>query len=305
MDHSDDRTASLMSPAKLAQIRPRAQVSPSAWLDKMATDVGHQQVKRIGELSADLRAQVGRRDYRPLAADLDRLAEALPALDFALLEPRGFMARLSGKGRSAGAEFAAQYDQIDAAAKALTAQVQALPGEQAGGTDRVLVEFEVEFRAIEKVIDQGSRWLQDMRNQIKAREAAGGDEAAQKQIKDDTARCELLVSRLKAMRTLSSAAQQSHQQFQAVAARRAAFGQLLQRALSGELKDWRKRISALADSARSGDTSGLSLDGPMECHRDLRSSIKQAIADCGQVQAQEKSLAENLDALGASLKSAA
>ena len=33
-----DRTASLMTPSKLAQVKPRGPVSPAAWLDQMAAD---------------------------------------------------------------------------------------------------------------------------------------------------------------------------------------------------------------------------------------------------------------------------
>jgi hypothetical protein len=303
-----DRTASLMTPSKLAQVKPREPVSPSAWLDKMASDAGHQHVRRIDELSANLRAQAGRHDFQPLAAGLARMASALPKLDFGLLQPRGFMARLSGKTRTAGAEFAAQYDQIEAAAQALAAQVQALKTgqpEQASGTDRTMLEFEVELGAIEKIIDQGTRWLQDMRSQLKAREAAGGDETVRRQIQEDTARCELLVGRLKALRALSSGAQQSHQQVQAAAARRHDLMQMLTRALANDIRDWRKRMSPLADSARGGETPALSLEGPMDCHRDLQLCIKQAIADCSQVQAHEKALAEGLEALADLLKAAA
>ncbi|AMO23825.1 hypothetical protein GCM10027034_35450 [Ramlibacter solisilvae] len=303
-----DRTASLMTPAKLAQVKPRAPVSPSAWLDKMAMDAGHQHVARLGELAEDLRTQSGRRDYRPLAAELAQLAEALPRLDFGLLQARGFMARLSGKSRTAGAEFAAQYDQIDTAAQALAAQVKSLQarhGEQAGLTDRSLLEFEVEFRAIEKIIDQGSRWLQDMRNQLKARESASGDAAARRLIEEDTARCELLVARLKSLRALGTAAQHAQQQAQSAAARRSSLAQMLQRALSGELKEWRKRLAPLADAARTGSAPALSLEGSMDCHRDLQLGVKQAIADCGQAQAQEKALAEALDSLAAQVKPAA
>ena len=301
-----DRTASLMTPAKLAQVKPRTPVSPSAWLDKMAADAGHQHVKRIGELSAELRAQAGR-DYRPLASVLSRLAETLPMLDFGLLQARGFMARLSGKSRTAGAEFASQYEQIDAALQALATQMQAQSkqGEPAAGAGRPLLELDVELRSLEKMIDQGARWLQDMRSQLKIREAAGGDEADRRLIDDDAARCELLVVRLKALRALSSAAQQSHQQAEAVATRRASLSQMLQRALANDVKDWRKRISPLAESARHGGTSALNLEGAMDCHRDLQLCIKQAIADCGQLQAHEKALAEGLEVVAAHAKSVA
>src|SRR6185369_4361763 len=167
------------------------------------------------ELRADLQVQAAKRDYAPLAADLERVSTALPKLDFWQLQQKGgLLSRLSGKNKSAFTEFASQYDEIDAAATALAEQAKALQGkqgEQSSRTDLSLLEFEVEFRAIEKIIDQGARWLQDMRTQLKAREAAGGDDEARKQIREDAQRCELLVARLKTLRALSTAAHETHQ----------------------------------------------------------------------------------------------
>lgn len=305
----EDRTASLMTPAKLAQVKPRAPVSPAAWLDRMATDAGHQHVRRLTELRADLQVHAGKRDFAPLTAAIARVAEALPKLDFGLLQQKGgLLARLSGKNKSAVAEFASQYDAIEAVADALAEQAKSLQGkqgDQASRTDLTLLEFEVEFRAIEKIIDGASRWLQDMRNQLKEREAAGGDEDVRRQIREDAQRCELLVARLKALRALSSAAQQAHQQAQAAAARRAAMVQALQASVARHIKDWRSRVEPLAGAARQGESSALSLEGPMDCHRDLQLCIKQAGADCGQLQAHEQALAESLDALGTHLQAAA
>ena len=303
-----DRTASLMTPAKLAQVKPRASVSPAAWLDQMATDAGHAHVQRLAELRADLQAQASRRDFAPLAADLARVAEALPQLDFGLLQQKGgLFARLSGKARSTVAEFASQFDRIDEALNRLAEQGKALQGrqgDQASRTDMTLLEFEVEFRALEKIIDQGARWLQDMRNQLKAREAQGGDGAERQQIAQDAQRCELLVARLKLLRALSTAAHAAHEQAQAAAARRASLVQALQSPLASHVKEWRKRVSPLAASARDGETTGFSLEGPMDCHRELQLSIKQAATDCAQMQAHEKALAESLEALGGQLQAA-
>jgi hypothetical protein len=304
--HDEDRTASLMTPAKLAQVRPKAPVSPAAWLDKMATDAGHQHIRRLGELRADLQEHALRRDFSPLAADLTRLAEALPTLDFGLLQSRGLFARLSGKGKGAGAEFAGQYDQIDAAAGALAERAKALhgqQGEQASRTDIGLLEFEVEFRALDKIIDQGARWLQDMRNQLKAREAEGGDEAAAARILEDTARCELLVERLKRLRAVVSAAQLAHQPAQAAAAQRASLVQSLQQSVASHLKAWRVRIAQLANAAREGQVPVPDLESSMDCHRDLQLCVKRTLSDCGQLEAHETALAEGLDALGVHLAS--
>ena len=126
--------------------------------------------------SSDLQAQAQRRDISPLRRGLARLGEALPRLDFGLLQPRGWWARATGKGTHSrrGIRRAVRADRR-------VAQALAAPGPgrcrkaagQACGADRALLEFEVEFRAIDKIIDQGTRWLQDMRNQLKVREAAG------------------------------------------------------------------------------------------------------------------------------------
>jgi hypothetical protein len=295
-----DRTASLMTPAKLAQARPKAPVSAAAWLDQMAADAGHVHVRRLAELCGELQAQDRLGDIQPAAAALASLAEALPRLDFGLLRSRGWWARTTGKSRSAGAEFAAQFEKIEEVSRGLAAHVQALQTrQQAHGTvsELTLVEIEVEVRAIEKILDQGARWLQDMRNQLKAREAGAADAPSRKAIEDDALRCEILVARLKLLRAVSSAAQHAHQQAQGAAVRRAAVLQLLQQAVATNVKSWQARLTTLAGVAGDDDAPALSLEGPMESHRELQLCVKQAIADCGQLQAQEKALAEGLAAL--------
>ena len=310
MKEDEDRTASLLTPAKLAQLasKPKAPANPSDWLDKMATDAGHSHVRRLAELRADLQVQAAKRDFAPLASDLEAVAAALPQLDFGLLQNKGgLLSRLSGKTKSAVVEFAGQYDRVEAALDELARQgklLQGRHGEQSSTTDKTLVEFEVEMGAIGKIIDQGARWLQDMRDVLKAREAQAGDEEAKMQVRGDVQRCELLVARLKLLRTLSTAAQESHQQAQAAALRRAGIVQKLQGTVSARVKEWRSRVEPLANAARDGDSPGLSLGAPMDCHRELQLAIKDAAADCAQLQSHEKSLAQSLDALAAPLQDA-
>ena len=145
---------------------------------------------------------------RPWCRNWSAWREALPRLDFGLLQPRGWWARTTGKGRSAGAEFAAQFEQIDAGGPRAwpprPRPLQRKQQEQATAVDLALLELEVEYHAIDKIIDQGARWLQDMRNQLKARQAAAGRRRGQEQIREDAARCEILVARLKVLRAVSS-----------------------------------------------------------------------------------------------------
>lgn len=304
-----DRTASLMTPSKLAQIKPRSAASPAAWLNQMAADAGHLHVRRLRELRSELQAQARLRDVSPLVSELALLAEALPRLDFGLLQSRGWWARTTGKSRSAGADFAAQFDHIDQVARGLAAQTQASqkgPQEQVTGTALTLVEVEVEveYKAIDRIIDQGARWLHDMRTQLKTRQAAGAETADPEQLRADDARCDILVGRLKVLRAVSSAAQQSHQHAQGATARRAALLQLLQHALASGAKAWQARLSALAAAAGEGSSPALSVEAPMEAHRELQLCVKQAVADCGQLQGQEKALAESLAVLGMQLEAA-
>jgi hypothetical protein len=300
-----DRTASLMTPSKLAQIKPKSAASPAGWLNQMAADAGHVHVRRLRELRDDLQAQTLLRDMSPLLSELAGVAEALPGLDFGLLQRRGWWARTTGKSRTAGVEFAAQFEQADQVACALTAYTQALQKKQqekAAAGELTILELEVEYRAIDKIIEQGTRWLHDMRGQLKARQAAPADAAGQAQLRDDAARCEILVARLKALRAVSSAAQVTHQHAQGAAARRAALLQLLRQALASNVEAWHERLSALTAAASDASSPARGADAAMEAHRDLQLCLKQAVADCGQLQGQEKALAESLQAFGVQLE---
>jgi hypothetical protein len=296
-----DRTASLMTPAKLAQVKPKAAATPAAWLDQMALDAGHAHVRRIADLREDLSSQ-GQECSALVSGELARLAQVLPLLDFGLLQPHGWWARVTGKGSGTGADFAAQLRRIEDAIEALRVQNQLLRKAQLqmAGSDRALLELDVESRALDQIIDQGTRWLQDMRNQLKAR--PGRDAAAQRQTDDDTARCELLVGRLKLLRAIASGAQQSKQQAQTTAAHRTAFVKMLQHALETDVKAWHEELSGVA--AAAGTAPAQDLDAPMASHRDLQLCIKQAVADCAQLHSDEQALAQQLAALAGHLHAA-
>ena len=294
MDESD-RTASLMSPAKLAQMKPKA-ATPAAWLTQMAADAGHMHVKRIGELGEVLREQAALPGLAAIASRLERLAAALPELDFSLLEPRGWWARTSGKRRGSGTEFAAQVEEIDAATRPVTTAVSALRTEQQA--DAALVELEGEYRAVGKIIDQGARWLQDMRNQIKVRQAAAPDPQEHRAVLEDAARCDILVDRLKLLRALCNAAAQVPGQAGANAQRRVALVQTLQQSVAPEVDEWRGRMSTLASAATAGNRPGQGMQAPMDAHQELQVSVKRTISACEQLLEQEQSLLRSLAALG-------
>jgi len=310
-DHSDDdRTASLMTPAKLAQlqVRPAAAASPAAWLDQMAADAGSGHVRRLADLRRQLEAQLRDREVRAISGACHGLHDALDDLDFALLEPKGWLARATGKGKEAVASYLARQATVVRAAEDLGDEARALQRKQQSqgpATDRLLMEFEVEIRALEKIMEQGARWLQDMRSQLKTRQAQGGDAAAQEQMRQDTARCELLVGRLKLLRTANSAAQEAAERCKSAVTRRAALAETLQKMLEKDWKALRPKLEALAEQATASGSASGGLDRARAAAHELRSALKQAGQDCAALQAREQAAGDVLAALEAPLQAAA
>ena len=310
MQTDDDRTASLMTPAKLAQLRvaPKPAASPAAWLDQLAADAGSGHIRRLVDLRRQLEGQLGEAGgYTGVRKALDALAAQAGQLDFGLLQPRGLLARVTGKGKEAAAGFLAQYERLARAGEDLQDDMRALQrAQQAQGAvvERTLAEFDVELKAIEKIIDQGARWLQDMRTQLKTREALGGDAAALKAVQEDGARCELLVARLKQLRTAGSAAQQVVEHGRSLAARRTELQQRLQQAVDGEWAAWQKALAPVVDEARASGSAARGLDAARAAGRDLQACAAQAGEDCAQAQAQEQALAAEVAALQEPLRAA-
>lgn len=300
---SHDQTASMMTPAKLAQMSAaKPPASPTAFLDQMAADVGHQHLARLKELHAVLAQQARTAHDASMQPAVERAQQALQAADFApLMQKKGFLAGLTGKSKSAGAEFAAQVEQADEALKAMTADLTAVAQVQrshSAAVDRTLVECEVEFRALDRIIEQGARWLQDMRNQLKARQQqANGDTALLKQVEDDAGRCEVLVARLKALRAAAAASQQVHQLSQAAMQQRAGLAQAMQKVGSNELRTWQATMPPLARFAAEGKTSGR-IEDAQEVHEALHKRIGQVLTDGAQLRTDEQGLEQALAAMG-------
>lgn len=308
-DDSEDRTASLMTPAKLAQLkeRPRTVASPAAWLDQLASDAGSGHVRRLVELRGQLEEQLRGVDYRGAAAAAQALSAVLDELDFSGLQPRGWLARATGKGKEAAAGFVVQADRASRAGEDLADEVRELHKRQqaqASAVERTVLEVEVEARAVEKIMDQGARWLQDMRTQLKARGAQAGDAAARELIRQDTVRCDLLLARLKQLRAVSTAAHQAVESCRSVGARRAALLLELQQLQETPWKAWHKRITPVVDEVKATG-SAAEADRARAALRDLQSAVKRAGEGCAALQAQEQGAAEVLAALQAPLQAAA
>ena len=299
MDESD-HTASLMSPAKLAQMKPKSVPTPAAWLTQMAADAGHMHVKRIGELGELLRGQARMPGLAAVATRLVKLADDLPDLDFSLLEQPGWWARTSRMGRVTSPQFAARFEEVGSEARALGTAAKTLgAGELADAArlERALVELEAEYSAVEKIIDQGARWLQDMRNQIKARQAAATDAQAHRAVLEDSARCDILVDRLKLLRALCNACAPVPEAARAYVHRRGLLVQVLHQSLASEVEDWHAVLAPVAVAAAEGKSPTGGVQPQLDAHKDLLAALKNAISGCQQLLDQEQELARSLTPL--------
>jgi len=306
-DH--DRTASLMSPGKLSRLKPQPAATPEAWLDRMAADVGRLQVENLLEVQQALAQQALARAAGALAGDLETLAAAQQQLDFTLLQTRGWWARTTGKARSAGAEFAVQVDEVGNRMRSVTARAAELERSHGGGaaaTDRTLLNLDVEYRALDKIVEQGAKWLQDMRGQLQQRHAAAAaDPAAQQKVREDAARCEILVVRLKALRALSATAQQVLAQTRELLAVRGALVQHLSQALASTSRNWSARMESLAAAAQAGsDSPQLSVEAPQEIHRQMQQQVAQALADCARLGGLEEAAATTVQQMAQQIAAA-
>jgi DNA repair exonuclease SbcCD ATPase subunit len=309
MTDDDDRTASLMTPAKLAQlkVRPRPSASPAAWLDQLAADAGSGHIRRLLDLRGQLEAQVANSQYEGAAAACKQLAAAVGELDLSQLQPRGWLARATGRGKEAAAGFRAQAGLCARAGDALAREVRALQQRlqaQAPVVERTLAECETEIRAIQKIMDQGARWLQDMRNQLKTREGAGGDPATLQTLQEDTRRCELLVARLKQLRSADAAAVQAVEHCRAAAPRRAALSASLQQLLDTHWKEASRQLDALADEAGTASVAGAQ-EPARRAFAALAEALRKAAGEAAALQSQEQALAAELVALQQPLQAAA
>jgi hypothetical protein len=310
MSQDSDRTASLMTPARLAQLkaRPAAAASPAAWLDQLASDAGSGHVRHLLDLRRQLEAQLRDADAAPLAAALAGFVGALSQVDFSLLQPKGWFARATGKGKESASAFSTRVEHGVRAGEELAEEVRKCQWrQQAQGTaaDRTALEMDVELRAIEKIMDQGARWLQDMRGHLKAREAAGGDAATLRKIEEDQRRCELLVARLKQLRGASGAAQEVLESCRAASARRAKLGDALHQLLDAEWKPAQRRLAAFADEARTHGSVDEDVEPARAALAKLTEALRPFAADCEALQGHERATTAAVAALLPALQAAA
>jgi hypothetical protein len=201
----------------------------------------------------------------------------------------------------------AQADRVERAGEDLADEVRSLQKKQAAqgsALERTLVEVEVELRAIEKIMDQGARWLQDMRGKIKEREKQGGDATVQKQVAEDNARCELLVARLKQLRAVTTAGHELVDAGRAATQARAGFAASVQSVLETPWKAWQQKLAPLVEAATATGSASEGVDRARELQGKLLDVLRAAAEECTGVAGREQAFGEAAAALQVPLQAA-
>lgn len=302
----DDGTASLMTPARLAQLRTQARpASPKAYLDQLAADAGSGHARRLADLRTQIEQQLRGRNLAAIQAALGVARGALQGVDFSALQPRGLLARAMGKGREETAVFASRRRQTAEALDDL--REQAVDGQRRDeamdiGAGLTLAEMATETQAIESIIDQGSRWLHDMRNQLRVRQMQKPDAAAQAAIDEDTRRCELLVARIKLLRAANSTARHAQEICEAAVAQRAGFHRAMLAALDQEGAAWQRITGELAEDPSAASAR---LDEARRAHEALQMALARCERELTASRDAHANLLEELAVLAAPLAAAA
>ena len=305
MTQDPNRTAALMSTGKLAQVEADVVDLSSAWLDKTPADVGVTHLVQMARLHNLLGAKNHAYDDAQLSTQLKKLSRALIGLEFTLVQPLGVWARLMGEQKKAAEKFAGQYKQIAQCNAEVTALAAALHERlQAESTtiERWLMELEVEQQAVSAIVDQASHWLSAMRIQLKERHAAAADAPTQQTIKDEAARCESLVVRMRLLRAISNSAGLVIQISRETAEQRSDLRKLLQQALMLDMRTWDMQLSSLVAAMRDAGGRKLGIDNPSEVHHDLQQRVTEVCTDCEILRKTEAALANQLAELALQLK---
>jgi|JI6StandDraft_1071083.scaffolds.fasta_scaffold93045_2 hypothetical protein len=286
-DH--ERTAALMVPSKLAEMVPVKKATP--WFDQPAAHVGEVQIDHLAATLDALRVSHRSDSTGALEDALRNWQKQHDELRFDGLQIRGWWGRATGKSKSAGAEFAEQVARLVALQTHVDAQGSQFQDEiasRAAADEHVLIDAELDLRALDDLVEKGAKWLQDMQAELKKRHAAALDDAGRQGVRRDAARCEALVPRLKALRALGASTRKVILLLREAHALRQSQVQLLSRDLHAAARAWRGRLVSLAAAVEDG-TNGpeLSLEGPQEMHSQLGKQLQKANDGLSQLRAVE------------------
>jgi hypothetical protein len=284
--------------------RSAARESPavlSAWIRELLGDVQRAQVRRLAELRAQFQSEAFEWDGAALAQAVSTLHSAGRECHFERLRP-GWFDRLTGRYRAAHARFVAAYERMVACAARLKMDARELAQQLRGhtaGARRVLVELDMEWKALQAEVDQGVNWLQDMCEQLGELRARGADDPQLAMLAEAA---QAFTQEFKRLQSAASLAREIGVRAQALLERRAALLEHVRADGEAFDKSWMQAIGKVVGDIKAARAALPGVAQALAAHDELMKRLEARADACFALQQEEHIMAQHLGLLREALE---
>jgi hypothetical protein len=259
----------------------------TAWVGQLLKDFQGTHIARFRQLRPNLQSDAFAWDNALLTHSVQGWLAASRNLDFQSLLHRGFWTRLTGGAYGAAHEFSRAYEDVLSAAAKARQEFEMLSRDYRAHTSsarRLIVELDIESRALNREIDQGAEWLVELSYTIeKADELCAS-----------STRAMALSGELKRFRAVSALGKEITMLGQNVLERRTALLEMLKFDLNGFDKVWTHRVSGIRTKAVDRQIPLPVLEKAWEVHSELLTRLERTSAACTELQVEEQAMARRL-----------
>lgn len=259
----------------------------AASIGRLLQDVQSAQLARLRELRLRLQCDAFAWDNALLTHAIEVFLAASRKLDFGLLRRHSVWARLTGAAEAAVRAFRNSYGDVVGAAERAKQEFELLSCDYRAHTSRarkLVVELDLEYRELDREIDQGAEWLVELSYAIETADVPAAL----------SSRAMVHSTQLKRCRRVSALAKEITILGQNVLERRAALLERLKLDLNGFEQIWLQRVAHLGPKAADRNFPLLLLDKGQEVHAELIARLELTRAACMALQVEEQAMARRL-----------
>jgi hypothetical protein len=276
--------------ARAPQASSAANAQPAkllaAWVGQLLEDVQGAHADRLRHLRSRLQCDAFTWDNALLTHSVQVFLAASRNLEFQPLRNFGLWARLTGATEAVAQEFGKKYHEVLSAAARARQEFDMLSRDYRSHTSsarRLIVELDIEYRALDHEIDRGAEWLVELSYAI-----GKADECAM------STRAMALSGELKRFRLVSTLAKEITLLGWNVLERRAALLETLKLDLLGFDRIWLHRVANIGTKAVDRRVPSPEFEKAREAHSELVSRLELTSAACLALQVEEQAMARRL-----------
>jgi hypothetical protein len=244
-------------------------------------------IARFRQLRSKLQSHAFAWDNALLTHSVQGWLAASRNLDFDSVRNCSFWARLTGAAAGAAQEFDRQYLEVLTAAARARRELETLAGDyraQTSSARKLIVELDIEYRALNREVDQGAEWLVELSYAI----------AKTDELRALSPRALGLSGEVRHFRAVSTLAQEITILGQNVLERRIALLEMVKIDLNGFDKVWMHRVSRTRTEAGSHPVPFAVLEKAREVHDELVARLELTSEACLALQVEEQAMERRL-----------